>query len=66
MNDLKEKGFRGGEGWLVVAVRKQRALKTHMRPTRENTEGGISICSHRPGTRVNPLEGPEFPNSTLS
>lgn len=67
MNDLKKKGFQRGEGWLVVVVRKQRALRAHIRAMREKTEGSISRSTATDlGPRVNPLEGPAFPNSTLS
>lgn len=63
MNNLKEKDFLRG---LVVAVRKGRGLQVNTEPMRRKTELDVSIQSHRPGTRVDPLEGPEFPSSTPS
>ena len=49
----------------VVTTRKQRGLKTNIESIREKAEGSVSIQSHRPGARVNTLEGPEFPKSTF-
>lgn len=63
MNYLKRRNFMGQGS--VVAIRKQRGLKANIESIREKAEGSVSTQSHRPGARVNTLEGPEFSKSTF-